>query len=292
MQVANALISGVAMGAVYAMLAVGFSLLWQTSRTVNFAQGDFASLPAFFFFGFAVKLGLPTYAAAVLAVAAAVFVFGYLFRKTVIKKLLGRGLGSVIVGTLALSLLLENGIVAFWTAQPLRAPDLFENKTHVLGGFRFTTLDVVDVVVAMVLVTALEMFLRKTKPGNALRAVAQSPFTARVLGIDTERVITLAFAINAFLAAVVGLLVAPIFLVKFDNGILLSLAAFYAAVIGGFNEIRGAIVGGVVVGVIQALTAIYLSTQYQNAIVLGVLLLVILARPQGLLGTREVVEYK
>lgn len=290
MQVVNALISGVAIGAVYAMLAVGFSLLWQTSRTVNFAQGDFASLPMFFFFGLTVKLGLPTYLGAVLAVAAGVVVFGYVFRHTVMRRLLGRGLGRIIVGTLALSLLLENAILEFWTSQPLRTPDLFTDHAYDLSGVRFTTMNIVDVAVAIVLVGALEWFLRRTKPGNALRAVAQNPFTAQVLGIRTERVVTLAYVINAFLAAVVGILVEPIFLVKFDNGIILALVAFYAAIIGGFNAIRGAIVGGLVVGVVEALTTVYLSSQYQDAIVLGVLVVVIIARPQGLLGTREVVE--
>lgn len=292
MQIVNALIAGIAMGAVYAMLATGFSLQWQTSRTVNFAQGDFASLPMFFFFGLTVKLGLPTYAGAVLAVVGAALVFGYGFRHVIMRRLLGKGLGRIIVGTLALSLLLENAIVAFWTSQPQSTPNLYSNHVFVLGGVRITTMDIVNVVVAIVLVGGLELYLRKTKPGNALRAVAQNRFTAEVLGVDTDRVITRAFVINAVLAAVVGILVEPIFLIKFNNGITLALVAFYAAIIGGFNEIRGAIAGGLAVGVIEAVTTVYLPTQYQDAIVLGVLFVVILARPQGLLGTREVVEYR
>jgi branched-chain amino acid transport system permease protein len=291
-QVVNALLAGFAMGAVYAMLAVGFSLLWQTSRTVNFAQGDFASLPMFFFFGLSVTLGVPKYLGAAITVVGSVLVFGYLFRHAVMRRLLGRGLGRIIVGTLALSLLLESAIVAFWTSQPHRTPDLFSSHTYHLGGVHFTTSDVVDVAVAIVLVGGLELFLRNTKPGNALRAVAQNGFTARVLGINTNRVITLAFSINAFLAAVVGILVEPVFLVKYDNGITLAVVAFSAAIIGGFNEIRGAIIGGIAVGMIETLTTLYLPTQYQDAIVLGVLLAVILARPQGLVGTREVVEYR
>lgn len=292
MQVVNAIIAGFAIGSVYAMLAVGFSLLWQTSRTVNFSQGDFASLPAFFFFGLSVKLGVPKYLGVALAVLGAVLIFGYGFRHTVMRRLLGRGLGRIIVGTLALSLLLENAIVTFWTSQPLSTPDLYPNHLFDLDGVRFSTMNLVDVAVSVILVGGLEVFLRRTKPGNALRAVAQNKFTAQVLGVDTERVVTLAFVINAFLAAVVGILVAPVFLVKFDNGIELAIVAFYAAIIGGFNAIRGAIVGGLIVGIVEALTGVYLSSQYGDAIVLALLLAVVLARPQGLLGTREVVEYR
>ena len=133
----------------------------------------------------------------------------------------------------------------------------------------------------------LHLFITRTKLGWAMQAVAQNRTLARVLGIDVSRLVTLTFVLNAALTAVAAVLIAPVYLVKYDIGIGLGLKAFYAAIIGGFNQMRGAIVGGLVLGVLDNFTAVYISTQYRLVVPLVFLIVIILFRPQGLLGRVE-----
>ena len=141
--------------------------------------------------------------------------------------------------------------------------------------------------IALGTIAALSWFLAATRTGRQMQATAQNPSVARILGVNVERMILYTFLINAALAAMASLLISPIYLAKFSNGETLGLAAFVAAIVGGFNQVRGAIAGGLVVGVIDNLAAAYVSTAYRQAVPLCLLVLIILFRPQGLLGRRE-----
>ena len=141
--------------------------------------------------------------------------------------------------------------------------------------------------VALATIVALSWFLAATRTGRQMQATAQNPAVARILGVNVERMILYTFLINAALAAMASLLISPIYLAKFSNGETLGLAAFVAAIVGGFNQVRGAIAGGLLVGVIDNLAAAYVSTAYRQAVPLCLLVLIILFRPQGLLGRRE-----
>ncbi len=142
-------------------------------------------------------------------------------------------------------------------------------------------------VVAIAAILGLQWFLSGTRTGRQMQATAQNPTVARILGVHVERMILYTFLINAGLAAMASLLISPIYLAKFSNGESIGLFAFIAAIVGGFNQVRGAIVGGLVVGVIDNLAAAYVSTSYRQAVPLFLLVLVILFRPQGLLGRKE-----
>ena len=141
--------------------------------------------------------------------------------------------------------------------------------------------------VALATIVALSWFLAATRTGRQMQATAQNPTVARILGVNVERMILYIFLINAALAAMASLLISPIYLAKFSNGETLGLAAFVAAIVGGFNQVRGAIAGGLLVGVIDNLAAAYVSTAYRQAVPLCLLVLIILFRPQGLLGRKE-----
>lgn len=289
----NVLVAGIAIGSIYAMMSIGFSLLWQTSRTVNFAQGDFATVPGFVLFGMAVSLGLPLGLAVVVTIAVSVVVLGYLFRKIIIAKLLTKGVLAIVVASLALSILIQNGFLVFWTPTALNPPALIPGSPIRVGDVILNARDLTNLLVAAAMIVGLQFFLRYTKPGKALQATAQNANVARILGIDTERMITLAFAINAALVAVAAILLVPIFFVKYNIGLELGLRAFFAAIIGGFNRVRGALVGGLIVGVLETFTAAFISTQYRTGVVLAFLIAVILAKPEGLLGEKELVtEYQ
>jgi len=141
--------------------------------------------------------------------------------------------------------------------------------------------------VAIVAVVALQLLLNKTRVGRCMQATAQNPTLARILGIPTRRMVLYTFLINGALVAVASILVSPIYLAKFTNGETLGMAAFVAAIIGGYNQVRGAIFGGVILGVLDNLSAAYISSQYRGAFPLLILIAVILLRPQGLLGRIE-----
>ncbi|MGO8832059.1 MAG: branched-chain amino acid ABC transporter permease, partial [Roseiarcus sp.] len=141
--------------------------------------------------------------------------------------------------------------------------------------------------VAIAAVAALQFLLQRTRTGRQMQAAAQNPTVARILGVPVERMILYTFLINGALVALASLLISPIYLAKFSNGEALGLAAFIAAIVGGFNQIRGAIAGGFLLGVVDNLSAAYLSTQYRGAIPLFLLIVIILFRPNGLLGRGE-----
>ena len=289
----NVLIGGIAIGSIYAMMAIGFSLLWQTSRTINFAQGDFAAVVGFSFVGLSVSLGLSVGLAAALAVVISVALLGWLLRRTVIAKLLTQGPLALVVATITLSILLQNTLVAVFTPQAVRAPSLVSDRVVHMGSIAFSVRDLVNLAVATLMIVTLQAFLGFTKTGKALRATAQNASVAGILGIDPRRMITLAFVINAALVAVAAVLIAPIFLVQYNMGTALGLNAFYSAIIGGFNRVRGALVGGLVVGLLESISSAYISTQYQTGIVVAFLMATLLVRPQGLLGAHELVrEYQ
>ena len=277
------LVSGLASGAIYALAGLGFTLLWQASGTLNFAQGEFVMLPAFAMLA-GVALGLPLWAAFAATAVLAVGVLGWSFQRGIAEPLLRHGHMPVVVATLGLSIALRSGVRAGYSAEAHPFPSLFGDDVLHLGGVAITRADVGTLVAALVLVLGVQAFLARTVTGRAMQAVAEDAATAAVVGIDVRRMIFYAFAINALLSCAAALLVAPTYLVKFDMGESLGTKAFFAAVIGGFNNARGTLLGGLVVGVCENLAAAYVSAAYKDAVALAIFLFVLLVRPHGLLG--------
>jgi len=280
------LFSGVATGSIYALAALGFTLLWQASGTINFAQGEFVMLPAFIMLGFA-AMGLPLLAAFAATCFVSVFVLGWAFKRGIADPLLKFGLMPIVVATIGLAIAMRNGIRAGYSAEAHPFPSLFADKLFNLGGVTITLADVGTLGFALLLVLATQAFLNKTVTGRAMQAVAQNTESATVLGINVPRMVFYTFAINALLACAAALLVTPTYLAKFDMGEGLGNKAFFAAIIGGFNNSRGALLGGVIVGVAENLAAAYISPAYKDAVALVLFMVVILFKPQGLLGTKE-----
>ena len=280
------LVSGLATGAIYALIAVGFTLLWQTSQTINFAQGEFVMLPAFFILA-SMNLGAPFWLAALIGVALSISILGLLFKLIIVDPILRQGVLPLVISTIALSLFLKESAKDFYSSQAQPFPSLVPAvDLHVLGAV-VSTQSLAVLAAAIVTVVALHLLLHKTRLGRCMQATAQNPALAAILGIPVRRMVLLTFLLNAALVAIASILVSPIYLAKFTNGETLGLAAFVAAIIGGFNQVRGAILGGVVLGVLDNLSAAYLSSQYRGAFPLLILIVVILIRPQGLLGRLE-----
>jgi len=279
-------LSGMATGGIYALAALGFTLLWQASGTINFAQGEFVMLPAFTMLGL-ISVGLPLWASFLVTCVLAVLVLGWGFKRGVADPLLKFGLMPIVVATIGLAIAMRNGIRAGFTAEAHPFPSLFADKLFNVAGVTVTLVDLGTLVMALVLVLGTQAFLAKTVTGRAMQAVAQNTDSATVLGINVPRMVFYTFAINALLACAAALLVTPTYLAKFDMGEPLGTKAFFAAIIGGFNNSRGALLGGLIVGVAENLASAYISPAYKDAVALVVFMLVILFKPQGLLGVKE-----
>jgi branched-chain amino acid transport system permease protein len=278
--------SGLSTGAIYGLAALGFTLLWQASGTINFAQGEFVMLPAFMMLGF-MSLGTPLVVSFVFSVLLAVVVLGWVFKRGIVDPLFKYGMMPIVVATIGLSIAMRNGVRAGYSAEAYPFPSLFADKLFNIAGVTITLSDVGTFVLALALVLATQAFMTKTVTGRAMQAVAQNTESASVLGINVPRMIFYAFAINAVLAVAAALLVTPTYLAKFDMGESLGNKAFFAAIIGGFNNSRGALLGGLIVGVCENLAAAYISPAYKDAVALVIFMIVILFKPQGLLGKKE-----
>jgi branched-chain amino acid transport system permease protein len=277
------LFSGLATGSIYALAALGFTLLWQASGTINFAQGEFVMLPAFAMLGFT-AIGAPLPLAFVLTCLLAVLVLGWGFKRGIVDPLRSHGLMPIVVATIGLAIALRSAVRAGYSAEAHPFPSLFGDKLLQVAGVTITLADAGTLVLALTLVFLVQKFLTGTVTGRAMQAVAQNTESATVLGIDVSRMVFYTFALNAVLACAAAVLVTPVYLAKFDIGEPLGLKAFYAAVIGGFSNSKGALLGGLIVGVAENLAAAYVSPAYKDAVALVLFMVVILFKPQGLLG--------
>lgn len=286
-QFLQVLLSGLSTGSIYALAAIGFTLVWQAAQTVNFAQGEFVMLPAFFVLIAIHWLHMPLWLALIFGLVVAVVVLGLLFKKLIVEPMLPNGGLPLIIATMALSILLKEGTKQFYGAEAQPYPSLFPQTTMHVDGAVVSVQDLLNLVVSLTIVVALTLFLNRTRTGRCMQATAQNPAVAEILGVNTKRMVLYTFLINAALAALASFLISPVYLAKFSNGETLGLVAFIAAIVGGFNQIRGALAGGLLIGVLDNLTATYVTTEYRAALPLVLLIVIILWRPQGLLGTSE-----
>ena len=268
------------------LIAIGFTLLWQTSQTINFAQGEFVTLPAFFMLA-AMRAGLPFWAAILVGFALSIALLGFAFKRLLVDPMLRHGVLPLAIATMALSTFLKESVKTFYSAEASPFPSIAPDVDAHIFGVPVSWQNIAALGVAFAAVVALQFFLRRTRTGRQMQAAAQNPTVARIIGVPVERMILYTFLINGALVALASLLISPIYLAKFSNGDTLGLAAFIAAIVGGFNQVRGAIAGGLLLGVVDNLSAAYVSTQYRGALPLFLLIAIILLRPEGLLGRAE-----
>lgn len=286
-QFLQVLLSGLATGSIYALVAIGFTLVWQAAQTVNFAQGEFVMLPAFFVLACMSILGMPFWVALLAGLILSVVILGVLFKKLMVEPILPHGGITLIIATMALGILLKESVKEFYSAEAQPFPAMFPNDPIDVFGAVLSMQDIFNLVLCLGIVVLLTLFLNRTRTGRSMQATAQNPAVAEILGVNVKRMILYTFLINAALAALASYLITPVYLAKFSNGETLGLIAFIAAIVGGFNQIRGALVGGLLIGVLDNLTAAYVTAQYRAALPLVLLIVIILVRPQGIMGTSE-----
>jgi len=276
--------SGVTVGATYALAALGFTLIYNASGVINFAQGEFIMLGGMLTVFF-LKTGLPMPVALVLAVAIPAAV-GVLVEKLAIEPAKGAEVVGLIIITIGASLVLR-GLVEIWLGKGAATFPAFSGDAPIaVGGAALApqTLWVLGTTAAIVV--ALWLFFNRTLAGKAILATSYDPLAAQLVGINTQWVLLVSFALSAAIGAIGGILLTPITMTSYDVGIMLGLKGFVAAVVGGLGNGLGAVVGGLMVGIIEALSAGYISTAYKDAAPFLLIFVVLFFLPRGLFGAK------
>jgi branched-chain amino acid transport system permease protein len=276
------LFSGLTVGAIYALVAVGFTLIYSSSDVINFAQGEFVMLGGMvtFFLG---MMGVPLPVAALLAIVVATAV-GVLLHQFAIEPARGASAVTLIIITIGASILLRGVAGVVFDKNFHSLPPFLGSEPWNIGGATVLPQSVVVLAGTGVIVLLLWAFMTRTLYGKAMIAIASNRVAARLVGINTSSIVGLSFAVSAAIGAVGGILVTPIALTSYDVGTLLALKGFAAAMLGGIGSPLGAIVGGLLLGLLEAFGAGYVSSAYKDAIAFVVLLVVLFAMPQGLFG--------
>jgi len=279
-------VSGLATGCVYALVALGLTLIYRATEHVNFAQGELAMVGAFLGYTLHVQLLLPVWAA-VLGGAVLGGAVGWACELAVIRPAEGQPHVNVFIITLGLSIVLKSLAGMVWSHDEFPFPPLFSPRGVRLGSVVVTPLNVGTIAVALGIMVGLFAFFRYTRHGVAMRAVCENPEAAQLMGVEVRRVYAFAWILSAGLSALAGALIAPVLNLSTHMGAVV-IPAFAAAILGGWGSFPGAIAGGMALGVIENLAGGYLAAQIKNMVPFLVVLAVLVARPQGLLGEREV----
>jgi branched-chain amino acid transport system permease protein len=279
------LFTGLGVGSVYALVALGFVLIFRATNVVNFAQGEFSMVAAFLMVVFAVDLNWPYWLSFLIALAG-MALLGALFNLGVYYPLRNRSFLPVIIATIGASIFLSNGVLALYGPQPQVLPGWFDAAGIQLGPV-FLDCQYLVIMVATALLVAFNYWLfEHTLIGKKLQATSQDKEMASLLGIPVAAMILFTFIYSALLGGIAGILVAPILFVSIQMGATIALKAFAATIIGGFGDVAGAIVGGLALGVIETFGAAYISVPYKDGFAFLVLIAFLIFLPQGLFGER------
>ena len=282
------LVSGIATGSIYGLVALGFVLVFKATDVFNFAHGDFMTVGAYLLVTLVVGVHLP-FAIALLFVILLSAALGVAVQLTIIRPMLGQPLLAIVMVTIGLSLIIRALLLILFGAQERALPSPIPAHVFVVSGIRVSSSDLTIMAVTAACVLAFALFFRFTNVGLYMRATAEHHAAAVLSGIDANRVFAIAWAIGVALAAIGGMFMANIQIFNLTLGDI-GLLSFPAAVIGGLQSIPGAIVGGIIVGVLEKMGEGYISTEAKDVVVYIGLLVMLILRPHGLFGQREIVR--
>jgi branched-chain amino acid transport system permease protein len=282
MQFLQALASGIAVGIVYGVLALGFSVMYRTTGIINFAQGDLVVLGGYLVVA-CLSVGIPIWVALVIS-ALVVGLFMTLVERLIIQRVSGKGVAYPIIVTVGLAIAIESSIQLVEGATPKFLPTLVPNSVLKLGSVRITHQQLTVFVICAVVGIAVILLVERTKLGRGLRAVAADRYVADLMGIPVRRYFAIAFFIGAAIAGLTGAMLGDINALSPALGLTLSINGFTAAVIGGLGNGVGALTGGLMLGVLENLAVVYASPNYKEGVAFIVLLLFLLVRPAGIFG--------
>ncbi len=278
------ILTGITMGSIYSLIGLGYVTIYRTSHVVNMAQGSFVMMGGFFGYSLLKEFGLPYWASMILSVIAVVVVALGMYL-LVLKRIMKSSLVNMILATVGLSILIESLVLLKWGGYSKPTPPFTGDKLLRLGGVHVKVQSLWVVGLMIVIFIVLYFFGQRTRVGKQMTATATNPNAARISGIPTQRMIILAFAISSAIGAIGGLAINSVIPLTYTSGALWGLTGFVAAILGGWGSSGGAVLGGLVLGIIQSIFAGVLPAGWQDAIAFVILILLLYFRPQGLLGT-------
>lgn len=285
------MVSGLTIGAIYAMVAIGYNIIYSVTEIINFAQGEFVMLGGLFAVFFAGPLHFPLYLAFVCAVAMTGLV-GMAMDRFVIARARNASVMSLIIITLAVSIILKGGAMLWWGKDPHSLPAFSSGGPIRLGGVAIQPQALWIIGICALIIVALTLFFRKSIYGQAMLACANNPEAARLAGIPVKYMVLLSFMLSAVIGAAAGVIITPVSMMEYDRGALLGIKGFGAAALGGLGQFFGALVAGAILGLAESFCAGYLSSGYKDAVALVLLLLALFLKPEGLFGSGEAARLK
>ena len=282
----QALISGLSLGSIYALIALGYTMVYGIAKMLNFAHGDIIMVGAYTIIVAMFQMGMPTWAAILLSIVVCA-VLGVVTERLAYKPLRQAPPLAVLITAIGVSYLLENLALLIFGSEQKAFPTLFTLPDLDVGGVEIDGITLATLGVTAILMISLSLFINKTKMGKAMRAVSEDKEAAGLMGISANKTITITFAVGSALAAFASIFYGATYVyIKPTTGAMPGIKAFTAAVFGGIGSIPGAMLGGILLGVIEQLSKTYISTLWSDAIVFGVLVIVLVVRPTGLLGKK------
>lgn len=284
----NNLINGISLGSIYAVIALGYTMVYGIAKMLNFAHGDVIMIGGYVVFLSMSALSLPPWIAIVFAIIVCTLL-GIVIEKIAYKPLRRASSLAVLITAIGVSYFLQNIALLLFGAQPVSFTSVVSVPKISLAGGQLTISGeaITAIVVSLLIVIFLSLFINKSKPGRAMLAVSEDKDAAQLMGVNVNRTISLTFAIGSALAAVAGVLLCSAYpTLSATTGAMPGIKAFVAAVFGGIGSIPGAMIGGIAIGIIEILSKAYISTQLADAIVFAVLIIVLIVRPTGILGKK------
>ncbi|MFD1020700.1 branched-chain amino acid ABC transporter permease [Thalassobacillus hwangdonensis] len=280
------LISGLTIGSIYAIVALGFVTIYSVTKVINLAQGEFVMLGGMTMYSL-LNLGLP-YLFAFLSTIAIVVVIGWLLELTIVRKAKGADALSLIILTIGAAIFIRGIASMVWGKDSVKVASFASDEPVSVMGASITPQSIWVMVFMLIIVAGLFLMIEKTMLGKAFRACSVNPMAAKLMAISPKKMSSFSFALSAGLGALAGLVIAPIIFPAYDMGVMLGIKGFSATILGGLGSAPGAVLGGLLLGVIESLGAGFISSGMKDAIAFGFVLMILLIRPYGLLGEKNV----
>jgi len=280
---ASAIISGIGLGSMYGLIALGFHITYVVSNTVNFAQGSAMMLGAVLGYTFGIRLGWPM-PVAIIASLVICALFGLVVERILVRPFVAKGSNAWLMATVAAGIVLDNAVLFTFGKEPRGFPSALASKPIQIFGAGVYPLQLVIPLVGIGIALALHLVLRNTRRGKTLLAVVQNPDAARLMGINVHRTVAISFALSTALAGLAGILIAPLFSVSSEMGTLFGIKAFAVAILGGMGSASGVVIAGLIYGLTEALVTSYLGSVYTQIVVFSIVIAALALMPNGLFG--------
>ena len=277
-------LNGLTNGSLYALMAVGVTMVYKSLGMLNFAHGDVMMVGTFITLTFSL-MGIPFYVAIVLGIASAA-VLGFLLERIILRKVKFSSFVNLLIATVGVSYVLRNTAMVVWGTSPQLFPSMFPAKLIRIGSFTITPQSIGIILISLALITGLHLFFTRVKVGKCMQLANSDPEGAAMMGVNVTYMRFLTFGISAGLAAIAGIMIAPLTYARVDMSTTIGMKAFAAAILGGIGNLWGALLGGVILGIVEALGSAYISTAYRDAFSFIILFVVLFVKPTGLLNKK------